>query len=173
MNAKRFGIFLIAPIILLSMLITGCASSADDQVVTPEPPAPTDIPIPTEVPIPTDTPTPLPEPTTAPIAITTFEDMEGTWLRTIQGRDLTLEIFKNGMVQGTAAYNDVVRMPDTWFEDGVFYIQDNDDIHCSDDQIGVFEVTGVPGEYLVFTRVNDPCGVDRMFKGKWKEASVQ
>jgi hypothetical protein len=56
---------------------------------------------------------------------------------------------------------------DIWFEGGLFHI--SDDIgDCSDDQIGKYEVHGVPGEYVYLTIVEEPCE-DRPIKGKWKE----
>ncbi len=164
------SISFVTSIILVSILLTGCGSPVEEPTPTA---VPTDTLVPTQPPPPPDTPTPMPEPTTAPIAITTFEDMEGIWLKTSRGFDLTLEIFKNGVVNHkTADCGGCSKLPDTWFEDGFLYIQETS-WGCSQDQIGVFEVTGVPGEYLVFTLVDDPCGVDREFKGKWTEASAQ
>ncbi|NIM96116.1 MAG: hypothetical protein GTO18_20645 [Anaerolineales bacterium] len=147
---------LVTSIILISILLAGCGTPVEE---------------PTPTALPTDTSEPTPEPTTAPIVITTFEDMEGTWFRRDGwlGVDLMLEIFKNGKVSHGIADRPEPRIPDTWFEDGLLYIQETIDDSCSQDQIGVYEVTGVPGEYLVFKLVDDPCDVDRFFEGKWKK----
>ena len=76
MNTKRFGIFIIAPVILLSMLIAGCGPSAEEQAATfaaLTAAAATDTPTPT----PTDTPTPTvtPVPYDLSLIVTGEEDV--------------------------------------------------------------------------------------------------
>ena len=152
------------------MITTGCGPSLEEQV-TASPvltaAAATNTSIPTQTPLPTDTPTPVPDPTTTPIAIAALEDMEGIWSRTYRGAEFKLTINKQGRVTHVEVYfPQVVRIPDIWFEDGLLYIQETTST-CSRDQLGIYEVTGVPGEYLIFTPVDDPCGVYRNVIGKW------
>ncbi len=159
---------LITSIILIIILLASCGSPVEEPAPTA---LPTETLVPTEPPSPTHTSVPTPEPTTAPIVITSFEDMEGTWFRRDGwlGVDLELEIFKNGkVVHGLVDWPEN-RKPDIWFEAGLLYIQETSVDFCSPEQAGVYEVTGVVGEYLVFKLVDDPCGVDRNFEGTWKK----
>jgi hypothetical protein len=160
----------VTSIILISLGLSSCGPSLEG-------PPPTAIPtitsLPTEPPPPTDTPTPITEPTTTPISITTFEDMEGVWSRFYRGAEFELTLYKDGGVTHVEVYfPQDVRNPDLWFEDGRLYIQETTS-SCSRDQVGIYEITGTPGEYLIFTPIEDPCEVYRNFRGKWTEISTQ
>ena len=176
MSAKTIRIFAVIPVLILCEFIAGCGISPDEQAVTSTAltaAASTNTSIPTQISLTTDTPTPVPEPTTTRSSIAKFEDMEGVWSRTYRGAEFQLTIDKDGGVTHVEVYfPQDVRIPDIWFEDGLLYIQETTST-CSRDQVGIYEVTGAPGEYLIFTPVDDPCGVYRNFRGKWTEVSAQ
>ena len=176
MSAKTIRIFAVIPVLIFSEIIAGCGLSPDEQAATSTAlivAVATNASIPTQIPVPTDTSTPMPEPTTTPISIATFEDMEGVWSRTYRGAEFHFTIYKDGGVTHVEVYfPQDVRIPDIWFEDGLLYVREITSA-CSRDQVGIYEITGVPGEYLIFTPVDDPCGVYRNFRGKWTEVSTQ
>lgn len=129
---------------------------------TPEPPIVTPSPSTAE---PTTPPTA--EPTSPPIAITTLEDMSGDWIRKRPGKsDVDMGIYAQGLVVIGFIVNDA------WIEDGLIYLREGEDEDfCSLDEIGIYEVQGVPGEYLIVTVVEDPCTVNqREFAGMWAKA---
>lgn len=62
---------------------------------------------------------------------------------------------------------------DIWFEDGLFHALLMDFPGCPEGTIVIYEVSGVPGEYLIFELVEDPCVSISGFRGKWIEASAR
>lgn len=157
---------LVTSIILISILLAGCGTPVEEPTPTA---LPTDTLVPTEPPSPTDTTEPTPEPTTAPIAITTFEELAGKWYKKDRGDEFSLFVGEDGGAS-RAQPGGVVNLK-IWFEDGLFYA--GDDPYCEADQLGTYEVSGVPGEYLIFTVVDDPCAGDRVFRGKWIDISLR
>ena len=152
--------------------VTACAAE------TQQPPSPTPVPnTPTPIPPtatsqpPTSTPAPpTPEPTTAPIPITTFEDMAGTWLRSYGGFDYTFRINSDGTGAGGWSSSPT----SFWLEEGILHISNIGSSMCTNDQVGTYEVSGAPGEYIVFKTVDEPCAARRpIVSGKWTEASVR
>jgi hypothetical protein len=170
MNVKTRRIFAVIQVLIVSGIAAGCGLSPGKQAstsaaLTAEAVAAESSPAP--IPVPTHTPTPTPEPTSTPISITTFEDMEGVWSRTYRASEFRLTVHKGGGITHVELpFIQDVRIPDIWFEDGQLHIQETTST-CSRDQIGIYEVTGVLGEYLIFTVVDDPCAVYRNFRGKW------
>jgi hypothetical protein len=63
-----------------------------------------------------------------------------------------------------------VRIPEVWFEEGLLHIREMT-ATCSKEQVGMYEVTGAPGEYLIFTPVDDPCARSRNIQGMWTPKS--
>jgi hypothetical protein len=169
-------IFEIIPILIFSEIIAGCGLSPEKHVSTSTALTATvaiNTSTPPQISLPKVTTTPVPEPTTTPISIATFEDMEGVWFRTYRGAEFKLTINKDGGVTHIEVYfPQDVRIPDIWFEDGLLYVRETTPT-CSRDQVGTYEVTGTPGEYLIFTPVDDPCAVYRNFRGKWTVVSTQ
>lgn len=144
------------------VILTALAACVSE---TQQPSSPTPVP---------STPTPIPPtPISPPIAITTLEDllgedMAGEWFRLIVGSKPRLEFHEDGRIYWTERA--VAPLPqDIWFEDGLLHVRE-DSFWCSDDQIGIYEVHGVPGDYIVLTIVEEPC-FQRRFQGKWKEVS--
>jgi len=174
MSAKTIRIFAVIPVLIFCEFIAGCGISPDEQAATSTAltvTVATNASIPTQTLVPTDTP--IPVPTTKPISIATFEDMEGVWSRTYRGAEFHFTINKDGGVTHVEVYfPQDVRIPDIWFEDGLLYVRETTST-CSLDQVGIYEITGVPGEYLIFTHIDDPCGAYRNFRGKWTEVSTQ
>jgi hypothetical protein len=170
MSVKTIRIFAVLPVLIVSGMIAGCGLTPDEQASTSTALTAEAVAAeasPTPIPIPTETPTPTPEPTSTPFPITTFEDMEGVWSRTYRAAEFHLTVNKDGgLTHVEVFFPQDVRIPDIWFEDGLFYIQETTS-SCSRDQLGVYEITGAPGEYLIFTVVDDPCAVYRNFRGKW------
>jgi hypothetical protein len=170
MGVKTTRILGVFPILLFGVILSGCSPPSDEQTTTSDTPTvtlPANTPIPTQTSTPTETPTLIPEPTATPVSIATFEDMEGIWSRTYRGAEYRLTINKGGGVTHVEVYfPQDVRIPEIWFEDGLLYIRETTS-SCSRDQVGTYEVTGTPGEYLIFTPIDDPCGVYRNFKGIW------
>ena len=148
-------------IIFVSIFLAGCGSPVEEPAPTA---VPTDTPVPTQPPPPADTPTPMPEPTSTPIPITTYEDLAGQWTRMKQGYEWRLNIKEDGTA------SDWVQVR-SWFainlrlEDGLFYVNYESDSVCTD--IGIYEVSGVPSEYLIFSVVEDACSVARGLRGNW------
>lgn len=61
-------------------------------------------------------------------------------------------------------------MLDAWFEDGLLHDRERSEGWggCSYDQIGIYEVRGVQGEYLIFATIEDPCPADsRLLAATW------
>jgi hypothetical protein len=170
MSVKTIRIMAVILVLIVSGIIAGCGLSPDEQAststaLTAEAVAAASSPTP--IPAPTDTPTPTPEPTSTPISITTFEDMEGVWSRTYRGAEFHLTLHRDGGITHVEVYfPQDVRVPEIWFEDGLFHMRETTS-SCTRDQLGIYEITGVPGEYLIFTTVDDPCEVYRNFRGKW------
>jgi hypothetical protein len=167
---KTRRIIAVIPVLIVSGMVAGCGLSPDEQAATSTAltaAAAATASTPTQTLVPTDAPTPTPEPTSTPFPITTFVDMHGVWSRTYRAAEFHLTVQKDGGITHVEVlFPQDVRIPDIWFEDGRLYIQETTS-SCSRDQIGIYEVTGAPGEYLIFTVVDDPCAVYRNFRGKW------
>jgi len=169
------SISFVTSIILISILLAGCGSPVEEQAPTA---VPTYTPVPTQPPPPTDTPTPIPEPTSTPMAITTFDGIVGKWTRiaggwTTAGPDVEwrLRIDENGEASVWAEDGGTARFS-LRFEDGLLYHTILSEWGCKD-LTGIYEVTGVPGEYLSFKVVDDGCAHSRHFRGMWKAATAQ
>jgi hypothetical protein len=128
----------------------------------------------TESPIPTDPPPPTeppPGPTAAPIPITNFEDLAGTWLRSSRGFNYKLEVYLDGGAKSTVMFITPYTLT---FENGQLHALNSIEFpDCPVNTLGIYEVSGVPGKYLVFELIEDPCQTPRGFRGKWTEASDQ
>jgi hypothetical protein len=158
-----------------SLLIAACGSArtpfpASEPTITPEsalaPPKPT-----AEPPIPSATPQPTIEPTKSPNPITTLEQMTGIWLRTFKGYEYKLEVDKEGGVRVKVMF---INPQEFWFEDEDLHVKAAEDFpECPAGTEGVYTVSGVPENYLVFALVEDPCIGTRGFRGTWQEASSQ
>jgi hypothetical protein len=174
MSVKTKRKVVVIPVLLFGAFITGCSPSSDEQTTTSDTltaSVPTNTPTLTQISPPIDTATLTTEPTATLVSITTFEEMEGIWSRTYRGAEFKLTINKDGGVTHIEVYfPQDVRIPEIWFGDGFLYIRETTST-CSRDQLGIYEVTGVPEEYLIFTPVNDLCEVYRNFRGKWTEFS--
>jgi len=163
------SISFVTSIILISILLAGCGSPVEEPAPTA---VPTDTPVPTQPPPPTDTPTPIPDPTSTPMAITSFEALAGKWTRIAKGSELRLRIDENGTasiwgpVQGTARIG-------LRFEGGLLYHNYFSELGCTGSPIGIYEVSGVPGEYLSIKVVDDLCHQVRNFKGLWKADTAE
>jgi hypothetical protein len=97
--------------------------------------------------------------------MTTFDDMEGVWTRVVSGQEAKLTIEASG------TFNNTGIPVEAWFEDGLLYVRE-DSSYCDYDQIGVYEVHGVPGEKLIIKSISDDCGtVWRFIAGTWTNAS--
>ena len=158
----------IGALLLLSLVMGGCVSESQLS------PSPTVLPI-TSTPVPptvtleppTSTPSPpTAEPTTPPVTITSIEEMADEWFRTVRGDRMKISIFESG--EATISFISLAgndRM-EIWFEDGVLYAGDHP--ACETEDIGSYEVQGVPDEYLVFTLIDDSCARD--LAGKWSSS---
>jgi hypothetical protein len=149
-------------IVLINILLAGCSRQVEE-------PSPTAIPTvtlaPAQPPTQTDTPTPMPEPTVTPMLITQWEDVTGIWIKST-GRQMRLSIYEDGRVSyWCEGYGEAFPIL-LWFEDGFLHARENTQEFCTQ-QIGTYEVSGVPGEYLLITVIDDPCAQDRMLRGKW------
>ncbi len=121
-------------------------------------------------------PTPIPEPTSTPMAITNFEALAGKWTRIGKGWYLRedvewrLTIDETGPATIWAPGGGV--NPHFSFEDGLLYTIFYAEGGCSNVP-GTYEVSGVPGEYLIFRIVDDVCHGGHHLRGKWTAASSQ
>jgi hypothetical protein len=162
---------------LVMLLLAACGTS--QAASTPDPPTPTPIP-PTIAPLP-PTPTPLPPtptpiPPTAtpspppsetpvpPVALTTVEDLVGTWQR----GDRRYTFGEHGRCVGGAVW--YLCGGRFWFEGNQLHIEDSSvNCSCSPGQIGIYEVRGVPQDYLIITLVSDQCNARKTFlRGTWE-----
>jgi hypothetical protein len=56
---------------------------------------------------------------------------------------------------------------EAWFDGGQLYLRELTDIMgCPPDQVGIWEVQGVPGEYLSLTVIDEPCNIRRSVLGR-------
>jgi len=165
---------LVLSILLICSLLAGCGSPVEEQAPTA---VPTETPVSTQPPPPTDTPTPIPEPTSTPMAITNFEALAGTWTRIARGWTVGpdvewyFKIDENGTASVRAKVGGGAQVG-LRFEDGLLYHTFYFDFGCKD-MPATYEVTGVPGEYLIFRVVDDNCVDSRHLRGKWTAASSQ
>ncbi len=159
--------------IVISTMLVGCAPGSppeeamtDDLVEATKPPQATDTSVPTQVPS-----SPTTEPTSEPVAITSFEDLAGTWLRTLRGFDYKFEVDKQGGATMTVMFITPLTLS---FENGQLHMINSIEFpECPVNTLGIYEVRGVPGKYMIFDLVEDPCQGSRGLKGKWTEISQQ
>jgi hypothetical protein len=59
------------------------------------------------------------------------------------------------------------------FEDGLLYHTYSSFFGCDKAMTGIYEVRGVPGEYIFFTVVDDACAGSRYLRGTWTAYSSQ
>jgi hypothetical protein len=134
---------------------------------TPAPPTPTPTPTP---PPPTSTPLPpTAAPTAPPVALTTVQDLVGVWER--GQRQLTL---REAGTYRAIVVGELSCPGRFWFEGNQLHIEDTSDDCCPAGQIGIYEVQGVPQEYLIITLISDSCqygGRDKVFRGQWEWVS--
>ena len=159
----------VTSIILISISLAGCGSPVEEQALAA---VPTQTPVPTQPPPPTDTPTPMPEPTSTPMAISKWEDTTGIWVRNYKGVDAGLSIYEDGAVSYWFAGSGGPFSIQLWFENGILFASEHTQDYCTN-QIGTYEVSGVPGEYLIFEVIDDECASDRALRGKWIEKFSQ
>ncbi len=151
-------------VILISFYIVSCGASVEE---IPPTTIPTNTNVPTQPPPPSETPPELPEPTSTPMAMTTLVDINGFWQTTQKGIDWRFDIAENGEARGWNSSDPTWLAINLTFENGLMYHEYVVSWHACADVIGIYEVSGVPGEYLVFTKVDDECGVERGLQGKW------
>jgi hypothetical protein len=166
MSAKKRKYVPIVYIMLVGLVLGACVAYPDNPV--PATNTPTSAP-PTETPTPEPpTPTPLPPtavPTVAPVALTTIEDIVGRW----EDEDAWILLNEDGrFVSGAPGWQCVMQ---SWFDGGQLYIEHLSGICCSIGEIGTYEVRGVPGEYLIFTLIEDQCVMRPQMRGTWESAT--
>lgn len=55
---------------------------------------------------------------------------------------------------------------DAWLVDGLLHVRENS-TECSLEQVGIYQVRGIPDEHLIFELVEDPCGASRYLEAEW------
>lgn len=90
------------------------------------------------------------------MVIIDLNDLVGRW----ENRNLEIKIYDSGTaVEGSEWYFEFV------FEDSLLHVAEEPWEECEDRQVGIYEISGVPGEFLIFTKIDDPC-LKRVFSGK-------
>jgi hypothetical protein len=149
-------------LILFMLLITACGTS--EPVPTPNPPTTTPVlPTATQI-VPTVTPTPNPPTETPlpPVAITSIEDLVGIW-----GRGDLRQLFRDDGVFISSEIGAWSCRGQFWFEGNQLHIRDTTE-YCSTREVGIYEVQGVPQDYLTITPVSDYSSSRKShFRGTW------
>jgi len=152
---------LVTSIILVSILLTGCGTS--QSLPTPNPPTNTPL-LPTATPLlPTSTPNPPTATPLPPVALTTIEDLVGFWERGDRGQIFMEEgLFLRIEAGGYRCRGWF------WFEGNQLHIEDY--VHyCSTDEVGIYEVQGVPQDYLIIKSISDYSGSRKAhLRGRWQ-----
>jgi hypothetical protein len=165
---------LVCVAIILGMILVGCTSST--QQSQPPTPVPNTQTVTTEeMPesAPTDSPAPpTSKPTQALISIDNLSDLAGTWLKSAGGFDSKLDVKPSGEATFRLGLGLGTRVVEIWFEDGLLHFKEDPWPECPDGAIGIYETSGIPGEVLKFSLVDDPCVSDRGLRGTWTEASA-
>jgi hypothetical protein len=102
-----------------------------------------------------------------PVALTTVEDLVSVWQRGDR-RQTFRELRELGTYLSyiPGELNCPGRF---WFEGNQLHIEDTSDYCCPAGQIGIYEVQGVPQDYLIITLVSDQCDPrKRFFRGTWE-----
>jgi hypothetical protein len=61
---------------------------------------------------------------------------------------------------------------EAWFDGGQLYLRDFEEtLCCPPDEVGIWEVQGVPGEFLSLSIVDEPCGTRRGIKLQYRLVS--
>ena len=146
---------------LTSVILLLAACGTSQPASTPDPPTPIS---PTNTPLP---PTPTPVPPTAtplpPAALITVEDLVGVWKNGDR-----LQTFVEDGTYGSSVPGQWGCRGQFWFEGGQLHVEDVS-ANCSPDQIGIYEVQGIPQDYLVITLVSDEVGARKQFfRGTWE-----
>lgn len=150
-------------VIVLGLCLVSCGQPEEIPANTIEP---SKTPRPSETPSPFETPTHIPEPTVTPIAITSVEDLVGSWsrgeLRQLFLEDGTFVSSEKGAWQCRGHF---------WFEGDQLYIEDLTP-HCSIREVGIYEVMGVPQEYLKISCISDYSSSRKAhIRGGWQWAN--
>ena len=64
---------------------------------------------------------------------------------------------------------------EAWFDGGQLYLRDLNEINCpcsSPDEVGIWEVQGVPGEYLSLTVIDEPCRMRRVYERQYSPSAA-
>jgi hypothetical protein len=98
-----------------------------------------------------------------PVALTTVEDLVGMWQR----GDLRQTFLEDGTFISREAVGYICR-GQFWFEGNQLHIEDTTS-SCSPDEVGIYEVRGVPQDYLIITLVSDySSSRGAHFRGTWE-----
>jgi hypothetical protein len=147
--------------LLVVILCVGCATAVEQPSPTLDP---TNTAEPPQLPPPTTTEQSMPEATSTAMPINNLEDLAGVWYRYSAGFDLYLRIDEEGKATST----NMTGFATLEFIDGQLYWKSAVDYHdCPADIVRIYEVKGVPGEYIRIKRVEEPC--DTYLPGKWVE----
>jgi hypothetical protein len=165
---KRLGILL-----TLSLLIIACSSVDTGVVQATEPiqdeePTAESTAAPTLSPAPTSTPIPPTATRLPPVALTSVEDLVGEWQRGERGQ----KFMEDGFFLSNESGNWTCR-GQFWFEGNQLHIRDLTPF-CSVDEVGIYEVQGVPQDYLIIKPVSDySSSRSAHFRGMWQWLASQ